>query len=316
MGCSVLVTDSPAGDDLSIERACLSGTSVERITWLDAADLGEKLREADGVLCMHAPINRAVILRMHRCRSIVRYGTGLDNIDVRAAKEASIPVFPVRDYCTEEVADHTIAFLLAWNRRLLNYHQMVVSGMWNEREKTTGNWGYPLERISGQIFGIAGFGTIGRAVARRTRALGMKILAYSRSISPDEAHGLGADVATWEQLLENSDFVSLHLPLTDATQGVFNADAFRLMKRTAVLINTARGGLVDEGALVQALRNGTIGGALLDVYQQAPLPVDHALRDCPNVVFTPHIGFYSEQALAELRRRAATQMRQSLFQAH
>ena len=307
----VAVTDSPAGDDLSLEREILSGISVEKITWGDAAELRDKLCEVDGVLCMHAPVNRGVISGMRRCRGIVRYGTGLDNIDVSAAAEAGIPVWAVRDYCTEEVANHTIALLLAWNRRLVEYHDMVLSGMWNQRDKTTGNWGYQLERLSNQILGIAGFGNIGRAVAVRARAVGMRVLAYSRSPSIDEARLAGAEIVSWEQLLANSDFVSLHLPLTEKTRGIVNAEALRAMKTTAALINTARGGLVDETALVEALLSGEMGGALLDVYQHAPLPLDHPLRGCRNVILTPHVGFYSEGALSELRRRAAEQMRRS-----
>jgi D-3-phosphoglycerate dehydrogenase len=253
---------------------------------------------------MHAPLARGVIENLRRCRAIVRYGTGLDNIDLRAAAGAGIPVTGVHDYCTEEVANHTFALLLAWNRRLLDYDRMVRDKVWNQRPNTTGNWGYPLVRLSRQTLGLLGFGHIGRAVAARARAFGMTILANSPSLAQNAA---APDVRAvdHDELLARSDFLSLHLPVNETTRGMIGREALAAMKPAAVLINTSRGALVDEPALVEALQSGHLGGALLDVYRKAPLPVDHALRACPNVLFTPHVGFYSEGALDELRRRAA-----------
>jgi D-3-phosphoglycerate dehydrogenase len=313
MAYHVAVTDSPAGEDLSIERQVLTGMQVEKIRWSGVADLAGALATSDAVLCMHAPLNRAVLEELSRCRAIVRYGTGLDNIDLKAAATAGIPVAGVHDYCTEEVANHTIALVLAWNRRLLEYHEMVRSGMWNQRHNTTGNWGYRLERLVGATLGLLGFGHIGKAVALRARALGLKVLAHAPSLCAPDAERHQVEAVERAALLARSDFLSLHLPLNTTTARTIDRDALAGIKPGCVLVNTARGGLIDEAALVEALETGRLGGALLDVYQSAPLPPDSPLRRCRNVILTPHVAFYSEGALAELRRRAAERVRQFLL---
>lgn len=306
MAYFVAVTDSPAADDLSIERAVLRDQAVERVAWHDEASLIAAVQDADAIMCMHAHINQAVVGAMRHCKAIVRFGTGLDNIDRKAATAAGIPVIGIHDYCTPEVADHTLALLLAWNRRIVEYHQFVIQQRWNERQQTTGNWGCgPLFRLSGKTLGILGFGHIGQAVARRALAFGMTVLAYSRNPDRDAAQQLGVEMVSRDDVLRRSDVVSLHMPLTDDTRQYIKAQTIDRMKPGAVLINTSRGGLVDETALVEALRTGRLGGALLDVYQQAPLPVDHPLRSLPNVILSPHVAFYSEDSLNELRRRTA-----------
>lgn len=304
----VAMTDSPAGDDLSIERSVLRDVRVERVPWHDAESLSNALGDCDAVLCMHAPMNQSVIARLHRCRAIVRYGTGLDNIDRGAASAAGIPVAGVQDYCTEEVANHVFALLLAWNRRVPQYDHMVREKIWNQRSATTGNWAFPLERLSNQTLGLFGFGFTARAVARRARAFGMPVISCSRSLSIEEASRHGVKAVSMGELLESSDYLSLHLPLNEHTRRLINHDALARMKPGAVLINTARGGIVDAAALVEALETGHLGGALLDVYDKAPMPPDHPLRASKNVIFTPHIAFYSEGSLAELRRRAAEEV--------
>jgi D-3-phosphoglycerate dehydrogenase / 2-oxoglutarate reductase len=302
----VAVTDSPAGDDLSIERGVLAGLRVERVLGHGPEELAAGLQRADAVLCMHAPMTATVIAMLHRCRVIARFGTGLDNIDRQAAVAAGIPVVGVPDYCTEEVANHTLALLLTWNRKILQYDRFVRELRWNERPQTTGNWGSgPLTRLSGQTLGIAGFGHIGQAVASRAAAFGMRVLAYTRRSEPEAAGRLGVTLVDRSKLLHESDYLCLHLPLTPETSHFIDGQTIESMKPGAVLINTARGGLVDEDALVAALRSGRLGGALLDVYEQAPLPPEHPLRALPNVVFTPHVSFYSEESLRELRYRAA-----------
>jgi D-3-phosphoglycerate dehydrogenase len=312
MNCFVAMTDSPAGDDLSIERGVLAGMRVDRVGWHDAASLAEALRDCDAVLCMHAPVNQGVIGNLRRCRAIVRYGTGLDNIDCGAAAAAGIPVSGIHDYCTEEVANHVFALLLAWNRRVPDYDRMVREKTWNQRPHTTGNWGYRLERLSSQTLGLLGFGHIGRAVAQRARAFGMPVLAHSRTLDAELARRCGVEAVSLDELLARSDYLSLHVPLHDNTRGLIGRDALARMKRGLVLINTARGALVDEAALVEALQSGLLGGALLDVYEMAPLLADHPLRMCKNVIFTPHVAFYSEGSLAELRRRAAEEVKRHL----
>jgi D-3-phosphoglycerate dehydrogenase len=302
----VAITDSPAGSDISVERAILSEMRVERIGWQNHTDLLAALRNADAIMCMHAPIDAEVIGSLERCRMITRFGTGLDNIDLEAARKAGITVMGVHDYCTEEVANHTMALLLAWNRKIVEYHQFVAQKRWNERSNTTGNWGCgPLTRLSGQALGLWGFGYIGQAVAARAAAFGLRVLAYARRPNPDVAKQLGVELVDVDTLVETSDYLSLHLPLTAETRHIINAERLARMKPGAILINTSRGGLVDERALATALRDGPIAGALLDVYEAAPLPVEHPFRQLSNLILTPHVGFFSEQSLIELRQRAA-----------
>lgn len=302
----IAVIDSPAGEDLSVERTVLAGARVDRVAWRDPESLIAAVRHADGIMCMHAPINESVLKSLVCCKIIARFGTGLDNIDCTTARLLHIPVVGVEDYCTEEVANHTIALLLTWNRRLLEYDDFVRRGIWNRRPQTTGNWGCgPLSRLSGQTLGLLGFGRIGQAVARRAAAFGIRLLVNTRRPEPALAKQLGVDFTSLRELLERSDYISLHLPLTPETRYLIREETIQLMKPTAVLINTARGGLVDETALTQALGAGRLSGALLDVYAKAPLPIGHPFTSLKNVILSPHVAFYSEEALQELRRRAA-----------
>jgi D-3-phosphoglycerate dehydrogenase / 2-oxoglutarate reductase len=312
MALFVAVTDSPAGNDLSIERSVLTGMRVEKISWNDRDSLVEAVREADGILCMHAHFDEHVIRSLLRCRIIARFGTGLDNIDRAAAHSVNIQVAGVTDYCTEEVANHTTALMLSWNRKILQSQEFVKKKRWNERSMTTGNWGVaPIGRLSRQTLGLLGFGRIGQAVAQRARAFGMTVLANTRH--PERVtEPRGVIFTSREELLRRSDFVSLHLPLSDDTRNLINAKAIRMMKPGAALINTSRGGLVDEDALVAALDSGHLAGALLDVFKTAPLPPDHPLREIENVILTPHVAFYSEEALLDLRRLAAEAVRAHL----
>jgi D-3-phosphoglycerate dehydrogenase len=317
MGCFpmayfVAVTDSPSGDDLTIERSVLAGMRVERISWNDRATLVDAVREADGILCMHAPFDGDVIRSLPRCKIIARFGTGLDNIDRAVARSANIQVAGVTDYCTEEVANHTMALLLAWNRKIQHCQEFVLEKRWTERSVTTGNWGCaPIPRLSGQTLGLLGFGRIGRAVAKRALAFGMSVLASTRH--PGQANQTGVEFTDREDLLRRSDYVSLHVPLTDETRHTINAETITMMKPGALLINTSRGGLVDEDALVAALRAGQLAGAALDVFKIAPLPVNHPFRHLKNLILTPHVAFYSEDALIELRRLASEAIRAHLI---
>jgi D-3-phosphoglycerate dehydrogenase len=302
----VAITDSPAGSDISVERTVLAGMRVERISWQNHQDLATALREADAILCMHAPMDAELMRGLERCRVIARFGTGLDNIDLEAARRANIQVVGVHDYCTEEVANHTLALLLAWNRKIIEYHHFVMQKRWNERDNTTGNWGCgPLTRLSGQVLGLWGFGYIGQAVAARAVGFGLRVLAYARRPDRGAAKKLGVEVVDAETLVKSSDFLSLHLPLTPETRHLINGAVLARMKPNAVLVNTSRGGLVDEGALAAALESGQIAGALLDVCEKAPLPVEHPFRNLSNLILTPHVGFYSEESLVDLRKRAA-----------
>jgi D-3-phosphoglycerate dehydrogenase len=309
----VAVTDSPAGEDLSVEREVLAGMNVNRVAWQDPESLTSAVRHADAILCMHAPFNEAVVHSLTSCKVIVRFGTGLDNINRAAAATMKIPVVGVADYCSQEVANHTWAMLLAWNRKLFQYQDFIREKRWNERAVATGVWGCgPITRLSGQVLGIVGFGPIGRAVATRAQAFGMTVLVYTRHPDDALAESMRVEFTTPEDLLRRSDYVSLHMALTPETRHIINRDRIPLMKPSAIFMNTSRGNLVDEDALVEALASGRLGGALLDVFAQAPLPLEHPFRNMKNVILTPWVGFYSEEALLELRRRAAEAVRSHL----
>jgi D-3-phosphoglycerate dehydrogenase len=302
----VAVTDSPAGDDLSTERSVLSGIRVEKVAWHDELSLSAAIRNADAVMCMHAPISRSVLQSLSRCRLIARFGTGLDNIDLGVAKTVGIPVVGINGYCTKEVADHAMALLLSWHRKVAEHHQFVLENRWAESGHTTGNGSCGiLTRLSEQTVGILGFGQIGQAFARRALAFEMKVLVHSRHPDQEVATQLGVECTDLDDLLRRADYVSLHIPLTNDTRHIMNKETVNFMKSGAVLINTSRGGLVDENALAHALREGRLGGALLDVFEHSPLPSDHAFLALKNVILTPHVSFYSEDSLIELRRRTA-----------
>ncbi len=188
------------------------------------------VRDADAILCMHAHFDADVIQSLSRCRIIARFGTGLDNIDRAAAQGRNIQVAGVADYCTEEVANHTLALLLAWNRNVLNCHAFVVEKRWNERSLTTGNWGCgPIHRLSQQTLGLLGFGRIAQAVAERAAAFGMTVLVHTRS-GRVQVGPKNVEFTSREELLRRSDYVSLHVPLTEDTRNLVNADTIGSMK--------------------------------------------------------------------------------------
>jgi D-3-phosphoglycerate dehydrogenase len=288
----VLVTDHVFAG-LETERRVLAevGAAVEMAPAVDAASLAD----ADALLVCYARVDASLIEALPRCRVISRYGIGYDNVDVEAATRRGIVVTNVPDYCVDEVSDHTLALLLTWARRICALDARVKGGAWDFAPLR------PLHRLRGQTLGIVGYGRIGRLVASKASAFGLRLLAHD----PFAPVGPPAEPATLERLLEESDFVSLHLPLSAATRGLMGRQQLARMKRGAVLINTSRGGLVDEQALYEALAGGHLGGAALDVLADERAAQASPLARLPNVVLTPHVAFYSEESEAELQRKAA-----------
>jgi D-3-phosphoglycerate dehydrogenase len=269
----------------------------------DEAGLIGLCRDADGVITQYGAFTRAVIDALTRCRVIARYGVGVDTIDLEAASARGIVVANVPDYGTDEVSSHAAALILALHRRIARYDRAVRSGVWDFRP------GAPIARLRGLTLGVVGFGRIGRMVAEKLRPFGLRCLAtdpYVRAF-PDWVEPLPLD-----PLLEQADIVTLHCPLTAETRHLIGEPRLRRMKPTGVLVNTARGGVVDTAALVRALREGWIAGAGLDVLEQEPLPPDHALTTMDTVLLTPHAAFYSEGSIVELKRKAAQAVRDAL----
>ena len=273
----------------------LEGLPIELISRRipDQQALLVECRDADIILMTALRFDRPTMEQLPRLRGIVRYGVGLDTIDLQAASELGIEVRNVRDFCSEEIADHALGMLIACARGLFRDAEIARRGEWRR-------CGQPVRRLRGSCLGIVGLGAIGRALATRARALGMRVLATDPFATPEAAAGIGASLVELPELLREADFVSLHCPLTEQTHHLLGPEQLALMKPSAYLINTARGGLVDQPALTRALQEGRIAGAALDVLDpEVPAP-DDPLRRMDNVILTPHVAWYSEQALEDL----------------
>jgi len=293
----VVHADARPDSELLEERSGLGGLDCDLVATAAADEDGliANLREADVVIVAAAQITRRVLESLPRCRAVVRYGIGLDNVDVAAATDRGIVVAHVLDFCTEEVSNHALALMLALARRLLPIHRDAAAGLWRQPQAWT------LAPIHGETLGLVGFGNIGRSVAGKARAFGMRLLAYDPYGDAKAAEELGVRLVPLGELLAESDYVSLHAPLTPQTRHLIGAAELAAMKPTAVLINTARGPVVDEAALVEALTSGRIAGAGLDVFEEEPLAADNPLCRLENVVLTPHVASVSPEAMRLLR---------------
>ena len=289
-----------AGRDLSIERQHLPSTArIESFTYRGDPDaLIAACRDADAIVTDYVPFNRAVLAQLPRCRIISVGATGWDCVDIRAAADRGIRVSCIGEYCTNEVADHTLALLLALNRKLLAYDRQVRadrSWRWDDIQG--------LRRLAGQTLGLVGFGRIGQAVCRRALGFGLSVLACDPLVDAETAKRHGARMADLEELLSDADIISLHCNLSATNRGLLNRAAFARVRRKPLLLNVARGALIDESALVEALDQGLVAGAALDVLtQDSPDLLHHPLAGRGDVLLTPHVAFYSEAALADLRR--------------
>ncbi|MEX0585503.1 MAG: C-terminal binding protein, partial [Pirellulales bacterium] len=296
----VLLTDLPWGHS-DIERAGLAEIGAEAVIAPDGEEptLIEHAAGVDAIATCWAKVTARVLDSAPDCRIVARLGIGLDNIDVAGATERGIVVTNVPDYCVSEVADHTLALLLAMARNVGFFHLRTKQGEYDLQS------GRPVHRLSEQTLGLVGLGRIGRAVATRARALGMTVLAHNRS---GDDHGIGCEMLDLPTLLARSDYVSLHLPATGETEHLLNAGMLRHMRRGARLINTSRGALVDPAALRDALQQERLGGAALDVFEPEPPDLTHPLYRDERVIVTPHAAFVSVESVDELRRRVMAQV--------
>jgi D-3-phosphoglycerate dehydrogenase len=256
-------------------------------------------RDADAILVTYAKLPGDLLRQLRRCKAIGRFGLGVDNIDVAAAAKLGITVTYVPDYCMQEVSDHAMALLLALARKVPQSNALVQAGRWEMPAVV------PIHRLAGRVLGLVGFGNIPRELTPKAKAFGLRVVVHDPYVSQQVLDAAGVERVSFDRLLEISDFVSIHAPLLSATRGLFNAEVFRKMKKGARLINTARGPLVDEDALVAALDSGQLAGAALDVVAVEPLPKDSKLIGRDNVILTPHTAFYSVEALNELQTKCA-----------
>ncbi len=299
-GPVIAVTDSvfPSLDPAKAELAKLNPTFLMSKS-ANADDILVVAKDADAILVTYAKLTRELLMQLTKCRAIGRFGLGVDNIDLPAAKEKGIAVNYVPDYCIREVSDHAMALLLALIRKIPLSNKLVQSGRWEMPAVV------PIRRIEGTVLGLVGFGNIPRLVAPKAQAFGIKVIAYDPYAKPEAFKAAKVEGVDFDTLLKTADYISVHAPLLPATRGMMNADAFGKMKKGAYLVNTARGPLIDEPALIAALDSGHLGGAGLDVVAAEPLAKDSKLLGRDNVIISPHTGFYSIEALTELQTKCA-----------
>jgi D-3-phosphoglycerate dehydrogenase len=302
----VVLTDY-VWESLEVEKNTLAGIAdLVPLQTKKPDEFIEQAADCDALLNTYAgPITAEVMSRMPKCKIIARYGIGVDTIDLDAATAAGIIVTNNPSYCIEEVAEHTMALMLAAARKVAFYDRLVRSGRWEVPP------GKPMFRLDGSTVGLIGFGNIARAVALRAAAFGMNVL-YADPFVKQGQYDVPGDSVPLDELLSESDFISLHPPLMRETRKMINDDAFSKMKKTAWLINCARGPIVDTDALVRALDAKKIAGAALDTTDPEPLPNPHPLRDRDNVIINPHVAWYSEQAMVGLQAGAPGEVRRVL----
>ncbi len=287
-------------ENLDIETRVLRGLNARLVVGAGTQpdDILQVAEYADAVLTGTGPkFTEAVLRRLRRCKAVVRYGIGVDNIDAVAAEARGIAVLNVTDYCTEEVATHTVALILALNRRLFSANAEVRSGNWRSRRLDG------IKAVQDEIVGIVGGGTIGRRVGEKLLGLGFHCLVHDPNTIVDWAPSVEFD-----ELLGGSDYVTLHVPLMAATHHLVDARAFSLMRPGTAVVNTGRGGLIDQEALVAALDAGQLRAAALDVFETEPPDTASALLRRADVIVTPHMAWYSQRSEQVLRRRAAEQV--------
>ncbi|WP_080872932.1 C-terminal binding protein [Oceanobacillus timonensis] len=263
----------------------------------------QNCRDADGIIVQYAPLTEKVLTALPACKVIANYGVGVDNIDVETATGLGIQVCNVPDYGYEEVSDHALAMLLNLVRKLTMLNNQTKNNIWDFQIAR------PIKRLKAQTLGVVGLGGIGLTLAKKAQALGINVIGYSRS----SKHDLGFETVSFDYLIKHSDIVSIHLPLNDDTYHLFNRNVFSEMQQHAILINTARGAIVDEMDLVDALKHNQIGGAGIDVLEKEPGEKNHPLYQCNNAIITPHSAWYSEETIVELKEKVAKEARAFLL---
>jgi D-3-phosphoglycerate dehydrogenase len=295
---------------LDIEESVLRPLGHEIVAWKERRtppELSELVADADAVITQFAPLNAEVISTMRQARVIVRYGIGVDNVDLEAAKSRGIPVCNVPDYCIDEVADQTLAFLLATTRQVVTNCVFVRDG----------NWGLatPLDQmrvLRDMTVGVVGFGRIGREVVARLQGFKCHVLVHDPAVAAREIQSERVEAVALCELLSRSDIITLHCPSTEQTRGMINRESLALMKRGVILINVARGNLIDSEVLTEGLRSGQVSAAAIDVFAPEPIPCNHPVLKMENVILASHIASCSVPAVTKLRETAANLAAQAL----
>ena len=300
-GPLVVVTDSPF-PSLDPAKKALEDANAEVIQAPSSSeeDIIKSAEYADAILVTYAKLNENILRSLKNCKAIGRFGIGVDNIDLKVAGELGISVNYVPDYCLDEVSDQAMAMIISMARKIPQSNKLVQSGRWEMPAVV------PMYRLRGKTVGLIGFGNIPRLMTPKAQAFGFNVIAADPYAPKELFEKFNVESVTMDELYERSDFISVHAPLLPETKGLVNKEAFKKMKKTAIIVNTARGPLIDEKDLIEALDNKEIGGAGLDVVETEPLPEDSALLGRDNVILAPHTAFYSVEALEELQRKAAS----------
>ena len=299
----VAITDYEYAN-IDIERKIFANAGIELYDYQckNEEELIEATHDKDGIIVQYCKITPNVIKKLEHCKIIIKYGIGIDNIDTPAATARNIFVCNVPDYGVEEVSNHTMVFLLALARKLPALCSAVQEGIFGYAKVV------PIKRLSLCTLGLIGFGRIPQMVCKKAQAFGIRVLTYDPYVKPEVITNNNVESVEMDTLLRESDYISCHCPLTDQTFHSINAVAISKMKTGACVINTARGGIICEEAMVAALKTGKLAGAALDVFEKEPLPADSELRDLPNVITTGHCAWYTEEAITTLQRKAAEEV--------
>ena len=291
----IVITDSESDSiDIELQEAAKVGALVERADCRTEDEVIRVAADADAILVDLAPITRRVIASLQKCRVIVRYGIGLDNIDIPAATEAGIYVVNLPTYCVDEVSTHAAALALTAFRKIMQFDRDVKAGVWDFQRHM------PIEGLPGCRVGVVAFGNIARLFIKKMIPFGPEIVVFDPFVADEKIRDFGASPVSFDELVATSDIISLHAPLTAENRHLFGEAQFRMMKPTSFIVNTARGGLIDEAALYRALKEGWIAGPALDTSDPEPPEPGNPLLKLDNVIFTPHAAFYSEGSLKEL----------------
>ena len=300
-GPLVVVTDSPF-PSLDPAKKALEDANAEVVQAPSSSeeDIIKAAENADAILVTYAKLNENILRSLKNCKAIGRFGIGVDNIDLKVAGELGISVNYVPDYCLDEVSDQAMAMIISMARKIPQSNKLVQSGRWEMPAVV------PMYRLRGKTVGLIGFGNIPRLMTPKAQAFGFNVIAADPYAPKELFEKYGVESVSMDELYERSDFISVHAPLLPETKGLVNKDAFKKMKDTAVIVNTARGPLINEKDLIEALDKNEIGGAGLDVVETEPLPKNSPLIGRDNVILAPHTAFYSVEALEELQTKAAS----------
>ncbi len=305
----VVITDFDYGD-VDIETRILekAGAEVVALQAKSEGDLFEAAKDCAAMMNQYARVGAETISRMEKCQVIARYGIGVDIVDVEAATRSGILVTNVRDYCTEEVADHAITLWLTLARKILEFNHAVHKGIWRWQS------GQPIYRLRGQTMGIVSFGNIGQAIGARAKVFGLDLIVYDPYLAAGVAEAHGARQVEKDELIESANVIMMQVPMGPETRHFLSENEFRRMQRSTLVINTGRGPTIDNKALYKALSEGWIAGAGLDDPEEEPAkraqwsPDDNPIFTLPNVIVTPHAAYYSEESIMAARETAASEV--------